>query len=184
MSFSPSPNFIWILQSSRCSKVRVAQNCGRRGAHFSENKGAKSECRKFSRKFKRCLFRVLKVTRVWFRPNGSIYLWRLLERDLINVLHITGRKHLSVRWERNGLGLTHWFYFRSMQLLIVHFEDGTFQVLPCLVSLRAKEVHMYNVTLFQLRILVISIVIKFPSFAYLTILNITPFVSHTVKFRK
>ena len=71
-----------------------------------------------------------------------------------------------------------------MQLLIVHFEDGTFQVLPCLVSLRAKEVHMYNVTLFQLRILVISIVIKFPSFAYLAILNITPFVSHTVKFRK
>ena len=28
------------------------------------------------------------------------------------------------------------------QLLIIHFEDGTFQVLPCLVSIKAKEVSL------------------------------------------
>ena len=26
------------------------------------------------------------------------------------------------------------------QLLIIYFEDGTFQVIPCLVSIKAKEV--------------------------------------------
>ena len=34
---------IWVLQSSQCSKIRVAQHWGRRGAHLSENKGMKSE---------------------------------------------------------------------------------------------------------------------------------------------
>ena len=33
-------------------KVRVTQQWGRRGAHFSENKGAKSEYHKFARKFR------------------------------------------------------------------------------------------------------------------------------------
>ena len=35
---------VWVLQSSQCSKIHVA-NWGRRGAHLSENKGVKSECR-------------------------------------------------------------------------------------------------------------------------------------------
>ena len=38
---------IWVLQSSQCSKVGVAQHWGRKGAHLSENKGGKSECKKF-----------------------------------------------------------------------------------------------------------------------------------------
>ena len=38
---------IWVLQSSQCSNVRVAQHWGRKGAHLSENKGGKSECKKF-----------------------------------------------------------------------------------------------------------------------------------------
>ena len=38
---------IQILQSSQSSKIRVAQHWGRRGAHLSENKGVKSECKKF-----------------------------------------------------------------------------------------------------------------------------------------
>ena len=50
---SPSPMLIWVLQSSRSYKIRVAQHRGRRGAHLSEKKGVKSECKKFSRKFKR-----------------------------------------------------------------------------------------------------------------------------------
>ena len=41
------PLLIWVLQSSQCSKIRVAQYWGRRGAHLSENKGMKSECKKF-----------------------------------------------------------------------------------------------------------------------------------------
>ena len=32
------------------------------------------------------------------------------------------------------------FFFFS-QLLIIHFDDGTFQVLPSLVSMKAKEVN-------------------------------------------
>ena len=43
---SPSP-LIWVLQSSQCSKIPVAQYWGRRGAHLSENKGIKSERKKF-----------------------------------------------------------------------------------------------------------------------------------------
>ena len=60
---------ICVLQSSQCSKIRVAQHWWRRGAHLSENKGVKSECKKFSRKLKRngfCfndLWRVLQLTR-------------------------------------------------------------------------------------------------------------------------
>ena len=38
---------ILVLQSSQCSKIRVAQHWGRRGAHFSENEGVRSECKKF-----------------------------------------------------------------------------------------------------------------------------------------
>ena len=45
--FSPSQMLIWVLQSSQCSNVRVAQHWGRKGAHLSENKGGKSECKKF-----------------------------------------------------------------------------------------------------------------------------------------
>ena len=48
---STSPKLIWVLQSSQCSKIRVAQHWGRRGAHLIANKRAKSECKKFSTKF-------------------------------------------------------------------------------------------------------------------------------------
>ena len=41
---------IWVLQSSQCSKVCVAQHWGRKGAHLSENKGGKSEFKKFGEK--------------------------------------------------------------------------------------------------------------------------------------
>ena len=44
---------IWVLQSSQCSKIRVAQHWGRRGVFLSENKGEKSECTKFSKKLKK-----------------------------------------------------------------------------------------------------------------------------------
>ena len=47
VSFSPSPMLIWVLQSSYCSKICVAQQWGRRGANLSENKGVRSECKKF-----------------------------------------------------------------------------------------------------------------------------------------
>ena len=43
----PLPNVDLGLQSSQCSKIRVAQHWGRRGAHLIENKGVKSECKKF-----------------------------------------------------------------------------------------------------------------------------------------
>ena len=42
----PLPNVDLGLQSSQCSKIRVAQHWGRIGAHLSENKGVKSECKK------------------------------------------------------------------------------------------------------------------------------------------
>ena len=45
--FSPSPMLIWVLQSSHCSKIRVAQHWGRRGVNLSENEGVRSECKKF-----------------------------------------------------------------------------------------------------------------------------------------
>ena len=45
--FSPSPMLIWVLQSSQCSKIRVAQHWGRRETHLSENEGVRSECKKF-----------------------------------------------------------------------------------------------------------------------------------------
>ena len=48
---SPSSMLIWVLQSSQCSKIRVAQHWGRRGANLSENPSAISECKKVSRKF-------------------------------------------------------------------------------------------------------------------------------------
>ena len=41
--FSPSPMLIWVLQSSHCFKIRLAQHCGRRGANVSENEGVRSE---------------------------------------------------------------------------------------------------------------------------------------------
>ena len=48
----PSPKLIWVLQSSQCSKICMAQYWGRRGAHLSENKGVESECKNVSRKFR------------------------------------------------------------------------------------------------------------------------------------
>ena len=54
--FPSSPMLIWVLQSSQCSKIRVAQHWGRRGAHLSENKSEKSECAKVSKKFKKNRF--------------------------------------------------------------------------------------------------------------------------------
>ena len=44
--FPPSLMLISVLQSSQCSKIRVAQHSGRRGAQLSKNKGVKSECNK------------------------------------------------------------------------------------------------------------------------------------------
>ena len=41
--FSPSPMLIWVLQSSQCSKICMAQHWGRRGAHLWENEGVRSE---------------------------------------------------------------------------------------------------------------------------------------------
>ena len=38
---------IWVLQSSHCFKIRVAQHWGRRGANLSENEDVRSECKKF-----------------------------------------------------------------------------------------------------------------------------------------
>ena len=43
----PLPNVDLGLQSFQCSKIHLAQRWGRRGAHLSENKGVKSECKKF-----------------------------------------------------------------------------------------------------------------------------------------
>ena len=43
----PLPNVDLGLQSFQCSKIRLAQHWGRKGAHLSENKGVKSECKKF-----------------------------------------------------------------------------------------------------------------------------------------
>ena len=45
--FSPSSMLIWVLQSSHCSKIHVAQHWRRRGPNLSENKGVRSECKKF-----------------------------------------------------------------------------------------------------------------------------------------
>ena len=50
---SPSPMLIWVLQSSKCFKIRVAQHWERSGAYLSEKKIAKIECKKVSRKFTR-----------------------------------------------------------------------------------------------------------------------------------
>ena len=47
---SPSPMLIWVLQSSQCSKIHVAQHWGKRWALLSENKCVKSECKIFKRK--------------------------------------------------------------------------------------------------------------------------------------
>ena len=41
------PNVDLGLQSFQCSKIRSEQHWGRRGAHLSENKGMKRECKKF-----------------------------------------------------------------------------------------------------------------------------------------
>ena len=43
----PLPNADLGVQSFQWSKIRSAQQWGRRGAHLSENKGVKSECKKF-----------------------------------------------------------------------------------------------------------------------------------------
>ena len=50
---SPSSMLIWVLQSSQCSKIRVAQHWEWRGANLSENPSAISECKKVSREFTR-----------------------------------------------------------------------------------------------------------------------------------
>ena len=47
LSDFPFPNVDLGLQSFQCSKIRSAQHWGRRGAHLSEDKGVKSECKKF-----------------------------------------------------------------------------------------------------------------------------------------
>ena len=47
LSDFPLPNVDLGLQSFQCSKIRSAQHWGRRGAHLSENKGVKCECKKF-----------------------------------------------------------------------------------------------------------------------------------------
>ena len=41
---SPSPMLIWVLHSSQCSKIGVAQHLGRRRTHLSGNQSAMSEC--------------------------------------------------------------------------------------------------------------------------------------------
>ena len=47
----PFPNVdLGIAGSYQCSKIRGAQHWGRRRAHFSENKGEKSEYNKFWKK--------------------------------------------------------------------------------------------------------------------------------------
>ena len=46
LSDFPLPNVDLGLQSFQCSKIRSAQHWGRRGAHLSENKGVKCECKK------------------------------------------------------------------------------------------------------------------------------------------
>ena len=46
-SYFPLPDVDLGLQSFQCSKIRLAQHWGRRGAHLSENKCVKSECMKF-----------------------------------------------------------------------------------------------------------------------------------------
>ena len=45
----PLPNVDLGLQSFQCSKIRSEQHWGRRGAHLSENKDAKSECKRFGK---------------------------------------------------------------------------------------------------------------------------------------
>ena len=45
----PLPNVDLGLQSFQCSKIRSEQHWGRRGAHLSENKDVKSECKKFGK---------------------------------------------------------------------------------------------------------------------------------------
>ena len=47
LSDFPLSNVDLGLQSFQCSKIRSTQHWGRRGAHLSENKGVKSECKKF-----------------------------------------------------------------------------------------------------------------------------------------
>ena len=47
LSDHPLPNVDLGLQSFQCSKIRSAPHWGRRGAHLSENRGVKSECKKF-----------------------------------------------------------------------------------------------------------------------------------------
>ena len=76
--FPSSPMLIWILQQFQCSKIRVAKHWGRRGAHLSENKGEKSECKKFSKKFKKngfCfndLWRILQpVSQAVYQPHSQ-----------------------------------------------------------------------------------------------------------------
>ena len=59
LSDFPLPNVDLGLQSSQCSKIRVAQHWGRRGAHLSENKGVISECKKFGENSRQNLRRVL-----------------------------------------------------------------------------------------------------------------------------
>ena len=38
---------IWVLKSSQCSKIRLAQHWGRRRTHLSENEGVRSKNKKF-----------------------------------------------------------------------------------------------------------------------------------------
>ena len=52
--------------------------------------------------------------------------------------------HMIIRgtlWINCPLYIKTEFSFFFSQLLIIHFDDGTFQVLPSLVSIKAKEVN-------------------------------------------
>ena len=69
-AFSASAVLIWVLQSSQCSKIRVAQHWGRRGAHLSKKKSAMIVCKK------QCLFQRFVVSIV-----ASIQSLRSMDRS-------------------------------------------------------------------------------------------------------
>ena len=66
----PLPNVDLGLQSSQCSKIRVAQHWGRRGAHLIENKGVKSEFKKFGESSRQ----ITSVSTICDEYCGFIYL--------------------------------------------------------------------------------------------------------------
>ena len=65
------PNVDLVLQSSQCSKIRLAQHWGRRGAYLSENEGVRSECLKIWRKFKTNGFCFNNLCRVLYLVGGE-----------------------------------------------------------------------------------------------------------------